>query len=302
MDSLVVRNAVGGLDKLVSQARRALWEIGRDTFVGGEYDNQGSYADPEAALGGILEEVHGILLIVLEAAQMPQARASLVKTWPTFTSGKGLRHTEIDEEYGTCTSAPFTFIERFVSALRMTVSAQITSEQAWTLARLEAMLWDTPGLVHRQNRPPGDEIDLQTIMHDYLSACFPDFRKNPQIGGTIKNFIPDCGIASVGAAIEFKIAHTKDKAVQAFTGVVEDVGGYKGSKDWTRFYAVMFQAKPFILRSHLDADLKRIGASTWKAILVNGETNPLARERAGIKLAAKKPVAAKKTTRPTNQA
>ena len=146
MDSLVVRNAVGGLDKLLSQARRALWEVGRDAFVGGEYDHQGSYADPEAALGGILEEVHAILLIVLEAAQMPEARASLVETWPTFTSGKGLRHTAIDEEYGNCTSAPFTFIERFINALRMTVSEQITSEQAWTLARLEAMLWTRRGL------------------------------------------------------------------------------------------------------------------------------------------------------------
>src|ERR1019366_7320260 len=173
----------------------------------------------------------------------------------------------------------FTFVERLIKALHMTVSQQITSEQAWTLERLEAMLEDTPGLVHRQNEPPADEADLQEIMHDYLSAAFPDFRKNPHIGGTIKNFIPDCGIASVGAAIEFKIAHTKEKPVTAFTGIVEDTGGYKGSKDWTRFYAVMYQAKPFILKSHLQSDVKRIGAATWKAILVNGATKPRARKK-----------------------
>ena len=69
-------------------------------------------------------------------------------------------------------------------------------------------------------------------MHDYLRACFPDFRHNPKIGGSIKNFIFDCGIASVNAAIEFKIAHTEQQAIAAFTGVVEDVGGYKGSKEW----------------------------------------------------------------------
>jgi hypothetical protein len=54
-------------------------------------------------------------------------------------------------------------------------------------------------------------------MHDYLSACFHDFVKNPQIGGTLKNFIPDCGIKSVGAAIEFKFVRDKDEVAKAFS-------------------------------------------------------------------------------------
>jgi hypothetical protein len=66
----------------------------------------------------------------------------------------------------------------------------------------------------------------------------------------------------------------------SFTGIVEDTGAYKGSKDWTRFYAVMYQAKHFILKSQLESDMKRIGAATWKAILVTGETKPKPRNRA----------------------
>lgn len=276
-----MKNAIGGLDKLLSQARRALWEVGREVFAGGDDDDdRSSFADPHGALAGTLEELHDALLVVLEAAQMSQARTSLVEAWPKFSSAKdGLAHTDDSYEYGDCSSPAFTFVERLIKALRMTVSDQITSEQAWTLAKLEAMLEDTAGLVHRRDKPPVDEPDLQAIMHDYLSACFPDFRKNPHIGGSIKNFIPDCGIASVGAAIEFKIAHTKPQAIVAFTGVVEDTGGYKGSKDWTRFYSVTYQAKPFILKSHLQSDMKRIGAATWKAILVNGETKPKGRKK-----------------------
>jgi hypothetical protein len=282
MDSLIVKNAIGGLDKILSQARRALWEVEREIYVGYDEDSedQGGYADPRGALGAQLEELHDVLLVVLQAAQMPEARASLVKAWPKFKSAKdGLRHTDENQEYQDCSSPAFTFVERLIKALRMTVSQEITSEQAWTLSRLEAMLEDTPGLVHRQDKPPADEAALQAIMHDYLSAAFPDFRKNFQIGGSIKNFIPDCGVASVGAAIEFKIAHTKEKAITAFTGLVEDTGGYKGSKEWTRFYAVMYQAKPFILKSQLQSDMKRIGAATWKAILVNGATRPRARKK-----------------------
>ena len=143
------------------------------------------------------------------------------------------------------------------------------------------MLRDTPGLVRRRKNPPANETELQKIMHDYLSACFLDFRLNPPIGGTLKNFKPDCGIASVGAAIEFKIVHTEEQRTVAFSGVAEDTAGYKGSRDWTRFYAVIYQAEPFILEGHLRSDLKRIGAATWTPIVVNGPTASKAKKAGG---------------------
>jgi hypothetical protein len=152
----------------------------------------------------------------------------------------------------------------------MTVSDSISSEEAWTLSRLEAMLRDTSVLVHRRKNPPSNEPELQEIMHDYLKACFPDFRPNPPIGGSLKTFKPDCGVANVGAAIEFKFVRTEGEAAVAFSGIAEDSAGYKGSKDWTRFYAVIYQAQPFISETQLQNDLKRIGAVTWKAIVVNG--------------------------------
>lgn len=283
MDSAVVKNSAGSLNKLLSQAKGALWEVEREVYGDPGYgDDQGGYEYPRFALAGYLEELHDILLVVLEAAQMPAARNSLAEAWSGFTSAKdGLGHTDDDDENQSCHSPALTFVDRLIKALRMTVTQEISTEEAWTLAKLEAMLEDTPGLVHRRGKPLTNEGDLQAIMHDYLSACFPDFRFNPPIGGAIKNFKPDCGIASVGAAIEFKIAHTKQQAIVSFTGVVEDTGGYKGSKDWTRFYAVMYQAKPFILKSHLQSDMKRIGAATWKAILVNGETKPKKKPASG---------------------
>ncbi len=131
----------------------------------------------------------------------------------------------------------------------------------------------------RRGKAPADEGELQEIMHDYLRACFPDFVFNPRIGGSIKSFIPDCGIRSINAAIEFKIAHTKEQAVKAYSGIVEDTVGYKGSKDWTRFFAVIYQAKPFLPKSHLRSDMQRIGAATWTPIPVNGETKRKARSK-----------------------
>src|ERR1019366_6255171 len=214
----VVKNAVGGLEKLLSEARRALSQGETEVFGLSSYGREGGgYEYPRYAMEGYLLELHDILLVVLEAADMPEARASLIEAWSGFTSEKtGLRHTDDGDRFASCESPALTFLEHLINGLRMTVKDEISSEKAWTLSRLEAMLRDTPGLVHRRGGSPEKESDLQKIMHGYLSACFPDFVLNPPIGGTLKNFKPDCGIASVGAAIEFKIVHTKEKVAVAF--------------------------------------------------------------------------------------
>jgi REase_DpnII-MboI len=269
MDIAIVKNAVGSLDKLLSQAKDALWQVEAEDHGYAYGDSVGRYEYPSDALKSFLDELHDVLLVVLEAADMPETRASLIEAWCGFTPGEGRRHTIINK-VGDLESPALTFLERVIQGLRMTVSEAISSEEAWTLSRLEAMLRDTPGLVHRRQKAPENEHELQKIMHDYLSACFPDFQFNPSIGGTLKTFKPDCGIASVDAAIEFKIVHTKEQVAVAFSGVAEDTAGYKGSKDWRRFYSVIYQAQPFMLESQLRSDLKRIGAATWTPIVVNG--------------------------------
>jgi len=282
MNIPVVKNAVGALEKLLSEAKNALWQVEREVFGLSNYGaSGGTYEYPSYAMELHLQELHDVLLVVLEAAEMPEARASLIKEWPGFVSAKeGLRFTKNDSEFQNCDSPALTFVERLIEGLRMTVNDEISTEEAWTLSRLETMLRDTPGLVHGRGCRPEKESDLREIMHDYLRACFSDFRLNPPIGGTLKNFKPDCGIASVGAAIEFKIVHTKEQVGVAFSGVTEDTAGYKGSKDWTRFYAVVYQAQPFMLESHLRTDMRRIGAATWTPIVVNGPTKKKAPKKA----------------------
>lgn len=280
MEIVVVKNALGSLDKVLGQAKQALWDIEREVFDGPVYGDAGSYEYPRQAMTHFLRELHDLLLVVLEAAGMPATRASLTNEWPGFI-GKGLDRTNDDPHLQNCDSPALTFLERLLEGLRITVSETISSEEAWTLSRLEAMLRDTPGLLHRREVAPANEGELQRVMHDYLSVCFPDFRLNPQIGGTLKNFKPDCGIASVRAAIEFKIVHNKEQMAVAFSGVTEDTAGYKGSKDWTRFYAVIYQAQPFMLESQLRSDLRRIGATTWTPIVVNGPTKGEAKKTKG---------------------
>src|SRR5437868_6857754 len=100
MDNAVIRSAVGGLETLLRTGRRALWQVEREVFGDPGYgDNEGNYEYPRYAMADYLEQLHDSLLVVLEAAVMPQARADLIASWARFKKNKdGLRYTNDDEE------------------------------------------------------------------------------------------------------------------------------------------------------------------------------------------------------------
>lgn len=289
MNVQVLQNALGELNRFLDQARTALAQVEAEVFGFTLNDKSGTFEEPRLALGAILQELHNILVVVLEAAEMPETRASLVGRWREFISAKdGLSKTIDRGQFESCESPAFDYVENIIKGLEISVTGGISSEEAWTLNRLDQMLRETAGLVHQRKVIPENEHHVQAVMHDYLRACFPGFTLNPKINGAIKNFTPDCGIASVGVAIEFKIVHTAKDVAVAFSGVTEDTAGYRGSKDWTRYYAVFYQSRPFMLESHLRYDMKRIGATTWTGIVVNGPTKKKARRAAKGKLTRSK--------------
>jgi hypothetical protein len=151
-----------------------------------------------------------------------------------------------------------------ISGLKVTIHSQISSEEAWKLATLENILSDTAILLHDRGVTPQNELEIQAVMHDYLKACFPDFVSDPKIHGSLKAFKPDCGLQSVGAAVEFKIVRDLTQAKVAIGGLAEDASGYRKSREWTRFYALIYQTGPFIPESKLNYEMTRFGATTWK--------------------------------------
>ena len=172
MEITVVNNAIGSLTKLLGKAKEALFDIERHEFGVSAYGEGPGYEDPRGALKRFLEELQDVLLVVLEAANMPQTRSMLVKAWSEFAKDNGLEKTNDYHQYDSSESPALTFLERLIDGLRISVSNEIPSEDASTLNRLEAMLDDTAALVHRRNPPPAKEADVQKN-HARLSQCVP---------------------------------------------------------------------------------------------------------------------------------
>lgn len=104
----------------------------------------------------------------------------------------------------------------------------------------------------------------------YQSRHSPEYKKSIQIGGIIRDFKPDCGIRNLKAAIEFKYAAKEEEVARAIGGIFEDVSGYSGSRDWNRFYTVIYQTEPFESEDRVRTELTRAGAITWNLFPVTG--------------------------------
>jgi hypothetical protein len=164
----------------------------------------------------------------------------------------------------------FEYISRLIKSLWTVSGDAIGRSESYELAMLETILRKTPVLVHRRGVTPSGEIDIQDVMHDYLQAFFTEYKHPITIPGIIKDFKPDGGVRNLKAAIEFKYAANREEVGKSLGGIFEDAGGYSGSLDWTRFYSLIYQTKPFESEDRVKSEMTKAGLITWKALLVTG--------------------------------
>ncbi len=268
MDASRIRAALSDLEHELERARGVKTQIENEAT--GRPTEGGSYEDPQAALGTILWRMHEVLLVVLEAAGLPDTRSRLVEKWAQFEKEKEIGRATYDEQYDYVESKPYEYLSVLLDGLRGASGDDRSPSDSFELAQLETILRRTPVLVHRRGKVPARELDVQEVMHDYLEAFFIQYKHPLKIPGIVRDFEPDGGVRNLGAAIEFKFAATRAEVSHALGGIFEDVSGYAGSRDWTRFYSVIYQTAPFESEDRIRSEFTRAGAITWKAILVTG--------------------------------
>ncbi len=268
MDASRIRAALSDLERELERARGAKTQIENEAT--GRPTEGGSYEEPKAALGSILKGMYEVLLVVLEAAGLPNTRSRLLERWTQFEKANEIERATYLEQYDYVESKPYEYLSTLVDGLRSASGDDRSPSDSFELAQLETILRRTPVLVHRRGKVPTGELDVQQVMHDYLGAVFIEYKHPLKIRGIVRDFEPDGGVRNLGAAIEFKFAATKAAVSHALGGIFEDVSGYAGSRDWTRFYSVIYQIAPFESEDRIRSELTRAGAITWKAILVTG--------------------------------
>jgi hypothetical protein len=224
---------------------------------------------------GILNQIEETLLVVLEAAGLSQTRERLLQKWTDFEKKGGIAKTNYDGLFDYLESLPLSFVEQMIDNLRACAGEAIPTKDAHDLALLERLLRNTHVLVRKRNVQPKNEKEVRDVMHDYLEATFTEYRRDVKIPGIIRDFKPDGGVRNLKAAIEYKFADSKEEVSKMMGGIFEDVSGYSGSLDWTRFYSVVYQTEAFESEDRIKSEMARAGTlMTWKAILVTGAGAP----------------------------
>lgn len=282
MDSALIRATLANLESLLERARdvRIQMENEIENEIYGESNKGGGYEKPEAAFTSFLDDAHEVLMLVLEAAGLPETRDRLVKKWAGFEKlEKGIGTTKFVPEFDYLESQPFEYLNRLVNGLRISSGEGLKPFDSYELSKLEMILRRTPVLLRKRGVEPKGELDVQNVMHDYLEAFFVEYKHPVTINGVIRDFKPDGGVRNLKAAIEFKYAATQSEVAKALGGVFEDVSGYTGSLDWVNFYTLIYQTEPFESEDRVKSELSRAGTLTWNAFLVTGKGSRALRNR-----------------------
>jgi hypothetical protein len=266
MNRELISSALIEIEGVLEKAHDAKNQI-QSEIEGG--DSTGGLELPREALEGYLEEAAVLLAITLDVAGVQGIQSQLSERWRQF-SKSGVGDTRYLSQVDYLESKPLTYLESVIKGVRLFLGNVAESFQAYELAKLDRLLRNSAVLVHQRGVDPKKEHEVQNIMLDYLDAFFPQFTRRVQIPGSIKNFKPDGGIVNLKAAIEFKFAADYSEVTKALSGIFEDVSGYSGSADWTRFYAVVYQTQPFVSEDRFHADFEKANAKNWTPILVNG--------------------------------
>jgi hypothetical protein len=92
----------------------SIWRIFRSPFA--VLRDLGGYESPSDAMVFHFDQLYGHLLVILEAAEMPEARADLIAKWSEFKKFKGgVRYTDQSDDFDHLTSP---VLDRLIECVR----------------------------------------------------------------------------------------------------------------------------------------------------------------------------------------
>lgn len=223
-------------------------------------------------LSGCLDQLGNNLAVALEMLGLPDTRKQFLVKWSAFQkSGLGETKDYHNDNGDYIVSEPLQLCWSIIQMIEAPYESITAGEEKRALEILEFVLESTARIVADAGITPVKENDIQKPMHKHLTTTFSEFTSQLTISKPIVSFKPDGGIIDLSAAIEFKFVADQKELNTAIHGLTEDLSGYSGSLDWTRFYTVIYQTGPFGTPKQITDALRRSGnAKRWRVFLVTG--------------------------------
>jgi hypothetical protein len=217
-----------------------------------------------------LEVLGRQLPVLLDLIGMNDTRQSFLSSWEVFAGDLSATEGTDDGINQYLVSQPLELIDDILQVLGAGSKGVLGGDPAG-IQILEHVLRSTPRILRARNVVPEKESHVKQVLHEHMESTFSDYSSKVSLPKGLKSFVPDGAIPSLEVLIEIKFVDSRRKVGPIFSGIMEDLSGYGGSRDWTRFYSVVYQTEEFINEGRFDRSLRLSGnAGRWRPIVVSG--------------------------------
>lgn len=223
----------------------------------------------ELELAHLIQQIHERIAIAVEYCELPDALSRLNRR---FNAREG-KHSELSyAPYSDTLYSPMlNELEMAYNAFAASIGkgASISLERDRQLLR--QVLLGTPKLITDRGVLPSNEAQVRKEIYGMLLHIFPDTVREMPIPKVAKTYKPDIGIRHIQTAIEYKFADSAEELKTSLDGIYADTIGYEGTKDWTRFIAVIYCTDVFMTEPQLREELASAKMpESWEVFLVTG--------------------------------
>jgi hypothetical protein len=142
------------------------------------------------------------------------------------------------------------------------------------LGALQAILENTPNIIADQDLDPKSETEINREIRKVVKYAFHGTVSSPKIPKLIKTYVPEFGVPSLKAAVEYKFAIDEAGVKRAFGGFYEDMRGYSNTTEYQTFFAVLYTTDRIINEKEMKAEFRgNLADMNWIPILVHGSSS-----------------------------
>jgi hypothetical protein len=213
-----------------------------------------------------LERLFIDLIALAERLQLPLLARRIIACRQSITS---LSHLEMPEPDFWVSDIYISLMQYFNSMASMVDGMAISG-----LGALQSILENTPNIIADRGLDPKNETEINREIRKVVKYAFHGTVSSPKIPKLIKTYVPEFGVPSLKAAVEYKFAVTEDGVKRAFAGFYEDMRGYSNTTEYQTFFAVLYTTDRIINEKMMKAEFKgNLADMNWIPVLVHGSSS-----------------------------
>lgn len=233
---------IDNIDDEINKAIRIFENILFNSSINSEYFSSPELSSDKNSARYILLNVRLKFIYVLESLGLHKMLEEFQNEF--LKHEMKITNYDLTEEHDLIYNEIISLFFKYRDIISIQLDSELKNEEL-SFLNIERILKALPTILSMRNVIPCCEGDIQMELYMNCRYIFPFTIKEFKTPKVVKNYIPDVGIKNLECAIEVKFACSVDEVKTAVEGINADMQNYSGSKDWTKFYGLIYMSDSF---------------------------------------------------------